>query len=281
MATGMELIKQLRERTGVGIDKCKRALQAAGDDLQGAIDYLRKQGIATAVKKEGRETSEGAIGTAETAEVVAFVELNAETDFVAQNGRFLEFLATLAEQIASQLPKSLEELLALPYAKDSSLTVDQHRALLVQTLGENIRVRRFEAFAKGREHSLGVYVHSGAKIAALVQINGGADEQELARNIAMHVAASSPEYLSPESVPAAVLDKEREIALTQSPNKPPAIAEKIAAGKIRAYCQTNCLTEQEYIRESGVKVGEIVQRKAAAKGHPLRLAQFARWRVGG
>lgn len=281
MATSMELIKQLRERTGVGIDKCKKALQAAGDDLQGAIDHLRKQGIASAVKKEGRETSEGAIGTAQSAETVAFVEINAETDFVVQNARFGEFLATIAEQISEQLPKSLEQLLELPYAKDPSLSIDQHRAVLVQALGENIQVRRFEAFAKGRVHSIGIYVHSGAKIAALVQINGSASEQELARDIAMHVAASSPEFLSPESVPASVLDKEREIALTQLPGKPPEIAEKIVAGKIRAFCQNNCLTEQEYIRDSGAKIFEVVQKRAKELGHSLKIAQFVRWRVGG
>lgn len=279
MSTNMEQIKQLREKTGVGIGKCKEALQQAEGDLNAAIDYLRKQGMASAVKRQGRETHEGAIAVGETEEAVVLIEVNAETDFVAQNERFLNFLTTLANQAACKLPHTLQELLEQPYEGDATLSVDQFRATLVQSLGENIQVRRFDAFAKGATHSIGVYVHSGAKIVALVQINGSREERDLAREIAMHVAASSPDFLSPETVPEEVLEKEREIARSQMQGKPTQILEGILAGKVRAFCQTSCLTEQEYIKEPNVKIKEVVERRAKELGKSLQLAHFVRWSV--
>ncbi len=250
MSTDMDLIKQLRAKTGVGIGKCKDALQAASNDLEGAIDFLRKQGMATAVKRQGRETHEGAIAFGETEETVALVELNAETDFVAQNDRFENFLHTLAKQVAQELPHSLEELLERPFEGDASLSVDQYRATLVQSLGENIQLRRFDAFAKGVSHSIG-----------------------------MHVAASAPEFLDPDSVPETVLEKEREIARSQMQGKPPHILEGIVTGKVRAFCQTACLSEQEFIKEPNLLVKDLVARKAKATGEALQLAHFVRWCV--
>lgn len=275
----MNLIKQLREKTGVGIAKCKEALVAVSGDLEKAVEELRKLGIASAVKKEGREVHEGAIGYAENEQAIVFIELNAESDFVVQNEKFQTFLQQLAQQVVAKLPHTMQDLLDSPFAADSTLTVDQFRAGLIQSLGENLQIRRFEAFAKGEDHSIGVYIHSGSKLAALVQINGSGDESSLARDIAMHVAASSPEFLSPDSVPQTVLEKEREIARSLMKGKPPQILEGIVEGKVKAFCQNVCLSEQEFIKDPKLRIKELVSQRAAATKKPLQLANFVRWSV--
>lgn len=279
MQIGMELIKELRQKTGVGIAKCKEALVNASGSVEKAVEALRKLGIASAVKKEGRETHEGAIAHAMSADAAILIELNAESDFVVQNERFQSFLATLAQQVADDLPHNLQDLLQAPYRGDPSSSVDQFRAGLVQSLGENLQIRRFEAFAKGRGHSLGIYLHSGSKLASLVQINGSDQEVELARDIAMHVAASNPDFLSPNTVPESVIEKEREIARSLMKGKPAQILEGIVAGKIKAFFQNACLSEQEYIRDPKLSIKELIAKRSALSHQTLELAHFARWSV--
>lgn len=275
----MELIRKLREQTGVGIAKCKEALVQASGDLERAVEALRKLGIASAIKKEGRETHEGAIATASSADASILIELNAESDFVVQNDRFQSFLTKLSQQVADDLPHTLQDLLNSPFQGDPSLTVDQFRAGLMQSLGENLQIRRYEAFAKGRDHSLGIYIHSGNKLAALVQINGSDREEALARDIAMHVAASNPDYLTPSAVPEEIVKKEREIARSLMKGKPPQILEGIVEGKIKAYYQNACLSEQEYIKDPKLRIKDLLDKRSALSGKALTLASFARWGV--
>ncbi|HNA61891.1 MAG TPA: translation elongation factor Ts, partial [Rhabdochlamydiaceae bacterium] len=199
-----DMVKELRERTGVGMGKCKEALDQAQGDMEKAIDILRKAGMASAVKKEGRETKEGMIATAESNDAIALVELNAETDFVVQNDRFKQFAHDIAIEVAETKPSSLEAFVAQQYRKDPSLTIDQYRAIVMQSLGENIKLKRLQIFPKSSKISLGIYSHMGGKIVTLVEIDGGAGQEALARDIAMHVAAESPDYLKPEEVPASV-----------------------------------------------------------------------------
>lgn len=275
-----EMVKELRERTGVGMGKCKEALDQAGGNMELAIDNLRKAGMASAVKKEGRETNEGLIAAAEGPKAFAILEINAETDFVTQNERFKQFLQEMAQEIAETLPASIEAFSAQVYRKDPSLTIDQHRSIVMQSLGENIRLKRFHIFHKSPETSIGVYSHMGGKVVTAVEISGSADVSQLAKEIAMHVAAESPEYLRPENVPAEVVAREAEIAKAQVQGKPANIVDKIVAGKIQAFYDQVCLTHQKYIKDNSISITELVDRKAKHLERALVLRAFLRWKAG-
>ncbi len=274
------MIKELRERTGVGMGKCKEALEQAGGDMEKAIDYLRKSGMASAVKKEGRETKEGMIGSAESAQAVALVEVNAETDFVTQNERFKQFLHDIAKEAAETRPSSLEAFLRQVYRKDPSLNVDQYRALVVQSLGENIQIKRLLILPKSPDISIGIYSHMGGKIVALVELAGGAGQEALARDIAMHIAAESPDYLRPEEVPAQVRAREEEIARSQMQDKPANMMDKIVEGKLKAFYDQVCLLGQKYVRDNTLNIAQLVEKEAKRLGKPLAIRRFIRWRVG-
>ncbi len=274
------MIKELRERTGVGMGKCKEALDEAHGDMELAISNLRKAGIASAVKKEGRTTNEGMIGTAENAKTIAVVEVNSETDFVAKNERFKQFLESIAAEIANTNPSSLEAFLNQKYSKDGSMTIDQYRTTVVQTIGENIQIKRLLTIPKSSSKSLGVYSHSGGKMVTLVEIEGSNSEEALAKDIAMHVAAAQPEYLSPEKVPADQVNNEKEIAKSQIKGKPENIIDKIVEGKINSFYDAICLIRQKYIKDDSKSVQQIVEERAQKIGKPLKVTQFLRWTVG-
>lgn len=274
------MIKELRERTGVGMTQCKKALEEASGDIELAIANLRKSGMASAVKKEGRETKEGMIGIAETNSAIAVVEVNAETDFVVRNDRFQEFLKNVAEEAALSQPPSLDAFLSQKYSKEPELTIDQYRATIVQTIGENIQIKRILVLPKKADRSIGVYSHLGGKIVTAVEIVGSTDETPLAKDIAMHIAAASPDYLSPEQVPQAVIENEREIARGQVQGKPANIVEKIVEGKVNAYYDASCLTRQKFIKDDSLSITDLVNRHAKSSGKSLSLVNFIRWAVG-
>jgi elongation factor Ts len=278
--TTSEMIKELRERTGVGVGKCKEALQEAKGDMELAISNLRKAGMATAVKKEGRATNEGLIGAAETASAIAVIEVNAETDFVVKNDRFKEFLENIAKEAAATKPASLEAFVQQKYSKDSSLTVDQYRATVIQAIGENIQIRRVLVLPKAANKSIGIYSHLGGKIVTVVEITGSDKQVDLAKDIAMHVAAAAPDYLAPEKVPADIISHEKEIAKSQIKGKPENIVEKIVDGKIKSFFDTVCLVCQKYIRDDSVSITELVQKRSKETGAPLTITHFLRWSVG-
>lgn len=274
------LIKELRERTGVGMGKCKEALEEANGDMELAITILRKSGIASAVKKEGRATNEGMIGSAEHNGTIAIVEVNAETDFVVKNDRFKQFLEEIAEEIATTNPSSLEQFLQQKSSKEPTLTIDEYRSTFVQAIGENIQIKRFITFKKAPGKSFGVYSHSGGKILTAVEITGGEGEEALAKDISMHVAASAPEYLSPERVPQDIIEKEKEVARGQIQGKPENIKEKIVEGKVNAFYDAVCLICQKYIRDDSMTVQELVAKRAKEVGKPLTISNFIYWSVG-
>lgn len=274
------LIKELRDRTGVGMGKCKEALEEAKGDMDVAIANLRKAGIAGAVKKEGRTANEGMIGFAEAGSTIAIVEVNAETDFVVKNDQFQQFLKAIAEEIAKTKPASLESFLQQKYSKDSSLTIDQFRATIIQKIGENIVIRRFKLLNKGSDKSFGLYSHLGGKLLTMVELQGSATEEGLAKDIAMHVAAASPEFLSPEKVPAPIIEHEKEIARGQVKGKPANIMDKIVEGKLSAYYDQACLSRQKYIRNDTLSITDLINQKGKEKGVTLHLVDFLRWMVG-
>lgn len=276
-----ELVKQLRERTGVGMGKCKEALEKASGDMSKAIEFLRKSGLASAVKKEGREANEGLIGCEEGKDAIALVEVNAETDFVAQNEQFRQFVREMAQEIVEKKPASLEAFLAQTFSKDPSLTVDQRRALVVQALGENIRVKRLRVIPKPANTSVGAYVHMGGKIVALVVLSGASGQEAFAREIAMQVAAEDPSYLKPEDIPADVRAKEEEIARSQIVGKPPAIVEKIVENKVKLFCSEMCLLAQPFVKDPKTTIAQLVEKEGKRLGKMLVVEAFYRWKVGG
>jgi elongation factor Ts len=276
-----EKVRELRERTGVGMGKCKEALDKSEGDMEKAIDYLRKAGIASAVKKEGREVKEGVIGSAESPKAVSLVELNAETDFVTQNERFKVFLRELAQQIAEKLPASVDALLGQPFRADPSTTVDEQRALVMQSLGENIQIKRLLTVPKSPDLSIGCYSHMGGKIVVLVVLEGGGGMETFARDIAMHIAAEAPDYLSPEQIPASIREREQEIARGQVEGKPAQVIDKIVEGKLKAFYDQTCLLHQKYVKDTSLTISALLQQESKRLQRPLAIRQFVRWKIGG
>jgi elongation factor Ts len=276
-----EMVKELRDRSGVSMGKCKEALEQAGGDMNKAIDILRKSGMASAVKKEGRETHEGLIGAAEGKEAIALVEVNAETDFVTQNEKFKQFLRDIAQEAADSAITPLEALMKRPYPKDPSISLDQYRALVVQSLGENVQVKRLSILPKTSDLSIGLYSHMGGKIVVAVLLSGGSGQEALARDIAMHVAAESPEYLRPEDVPADIRAKEEEIARSQVQGKPANIVDKIVEGKLRAFCDEVCLICQKYVKDNTITIGQLLEKESQRLNKQIGIKAYHRWKVGG
>jgi elongation factor Ts len=275
-----DMIKELRERTGVGMGKCKEALVMAEADMEKAIDILRKAGMASAVKKEGRETKEGLILTAEDKTSLIILEANAETDFVTQNDRFKHFVHDCIKQALETKPATLAELNDQPYFKDHSITIDQYRNLVIQALGENIQLKRLELIHKHSNRSYGIYSHMGGKLVVVVEIEGASDCEEMAREVAMHVAAESPEYLKAEQIPADVIAHEEEIARSQTVGKPENIVEKIVEAKVKAFVDQSCLIHQKYVKDSTVTVQQFLEACGKKVGKSLSVHCFWRWKVG-
>ncbi|MGR3911807.1 MAG: translation elongation factor Ts [Candidatus Rhabdochlamydia sp.] len=274
-----EMVKILRERTGVGMGKCKEALDQASGDVEKAIDLLRKAGMASAVKKEGRETKEGVVVFTETPTHVAVVEINAETDFVVHNDRFKQFASEVVEQAARTNPSSLESFLSQKSDQDPTLSLDEYRAVVMQSIGENIKIKRLQIFAKTGHESFGIYSHLGGKIVTLVELSSPSQEM-LAKEIAVHVAAEAPEYLNVEDIPADIKAREEEIARDQVKGKPEAVIGKIVAGKMDAFFDQVCLLRQRFIKDDSLTITNLLENASKETGHPVTLKQFIRWKVG-
>lgn len=275
-----DMIKELRERSGVGMGKCKEALEQAGGDMEKAIDILRKAGLASAVKKAGRETKEGSITIGESKKAVSLVEINSETDFVAQNEKFKNFAKEVAEIAAETCPATLEALIAHKSKSDPTVTLDELRSLIIQTLGENIQIKRVKVLHKHSDLSIGVYSHMNGKIVTAVEMTGGAGHEALARDIAMHIAAESPDYLRPEEVPSDVREREAEIAKSQLQGKPANMMDKIIEGKLRAFYDQVCLIHQKYVKDSSMTITQLLDKESKAAGKKFEIKSFIRWRVG-
>jgi elongation factor Ts len=271
-------IKELRDRTGAGMMDCRKALEATGGDLTQAIEKLRMEGAAKADKKASRVAAEGIIGVAEDADAVALVELNAETDFVAKGAEFQAFAKAAAEAALKHKPASIEALAAL---KHDGQTFDEIRRALVARIGENLTLRRFEIVQKGSGPTA-IYVHPGSKIVSIVAMDKG--EEGLAKDLAMHVAASSPRYLDAKAVPADLLASERKIIeaqiAEQSVGKPEKIVAQMIEGKLRKFTGEVTLLGQPFVRNEayGLKADDAVDKVLKAKGATIK--QFVRLAVG-
>lgn len=275
-----DMIKTLRERTGVGMGKCKEALESVGGDMEKAIDHLRKLGIASAVKKEGRETKEGVVAAKDDSAHLAMIEVNSETDFVAQNDKFKTLVAHLLEDALKLNPSNLDAFMQQASSQDATLTIDAYRALVMQSLGENIKVKRLELIKKEQDASYGIYSHMGGKILCVVEVLGATGLEALAREIAMHVAAESPDYLDQAQVPQEVIQREKEIAGSQVVGKPAPIAEKIIEGKVKAFYDQVCLLNQKFIKNNALSIADLLKEEGKKMGKTLFIKRYYRWTVG-
>lgn len=251
----MELIKKLRSQTGAGMVDCQKALKEAEGDFEKAVDILRKKGIAKASKREGRDTSEGIVKLAVNADKNEgyMLELNSETDFVARNEQFAMLADSILEVIESNKPADLDALMALP-VKD--LSVSDTVSNLSGTIGEKMELRRFTILSG---ETVAGYTHQGGRIGVLIALDTPGQE-ELAIDVAMHIAAANPQYLKPEDVDSEEVEREKEVYKEQliKEGKPEAIMDKIITGKMARYYSEICLLEQEYIKDDKKKVKDIL-----------------------
>ncbi len=267
-------VKELREKTGAGMMDCKKVLTETDGDFEKAIELLRERGIAKAAKKSDRIAAEGLVTTyvSEDGKVGAVVEVNAETDFVAKNEEFRSFVADVAKQVALKAPATVEDLLNQPSIAEEGKTVGEVLTGKIATIGENMSIRRFERFET--ENMIESYIHGDGKIAVLVEMENAT--AELAKDVCMQIAAARPEYLDRESVPAERVEKEMEILKAQAMNegKPAEIAEKVVMGRIGKFYGEICLVEQDFVKDSDIKVGKLVESKGA------KIVRFARFEKG-
>lgn len=261
------LVKELRDRTGLGMMECKKALAAAGGDVEKAIEELRKSSGMKAAKKAGRTAADGVVATrvSDDGSYGVIVEVNSETDFVARDENFLAFVGSVVEAAFEAKQTDVAALMAGE--------LEAAREALVQKIGENISVRRVQVVS-AEAGVVGAYVHGNNRIAVLVELKGG--DQDLAKDVAMHVAAVNPQVVSPEDMPEAVVAKEKEIftAQAQESGKPAEIIEKMIGGRIKKFLAENSLVEQAFVKDPDVTVGKLVA------GAGAEVSSFARFEVG-
>ena len=278
------LVKELREKTGCGMMDCKKALTESGGDMEKAVEYLREKGLAAAAKKAGRIAAEGLVSAYVCdCGAGAIVEVNSETDFVSQNADFQEFVLNIAKVVTNQNPADVDALKAEKYI-DSDQTVDEVLKEKILTIGENINIRRFARY----EGVLETYIHGGGRIGVMVGFDtsdaiAATDAfKTMAKDIAMQIAAAKPEYLDRTSIPAEVIEKEKEILSAQALNegKPAAIVEKMVAGRINKYYQEFCLVDQAFVKDPDMTIAKLVETKAKELGGDIKITKFVRFEKG-
>ena len=276
-------VKELRDRTGVGMMDCKKALVAADGDMEKAIEVLREKGLAVAAKKAGRIAAEGMVTAIVDREkkVGVLLEVNAETDFVAKNEKFQNFVNGVAKTILEQNPADVDALMNMNY-DGTDATVDATLKDLILVIGENMKIRRLARL----EGDCVSYVHGGGKIGVLVQFDTDlADTEgfvECGKDVAMQIAAAAAQYMNKEDVPEDVVAKEKEILTAQAMNegKPQNIAEKMVMGRINKFYKEVCLSEQPFIKDDKVSVGKYVADCAKKLGGSIKMVSFVRFEKG-
>jgi elongation factor Ts len=271
MAITAQMVKELRERTGAGMMDCKGALDHTNGDMEAAIDYLREKGIAKAAKKAGRIAAEGLCNVIVKGNEAVIFELNSETDFVAKNKQFLELLDTVAEALVNSNVSNTEEALALVV---NGKTIEVLLADATATIGEKISLRRVSRVQKSDAQGFGAYKHMGGRIAVLTVLAN--DDQEVAKDIAMHVAAQKPLYLDRTQVNQETLEHEKHVLTQQAlaEGKPANIVEKMVIGRLNKYLQDICLVDQGFVKDPDQKVSEYL------KANKNQVLSFIRLEVG-
>ncbi len=284
MAFTAKDVQLLREKTGCGMMDCKKALTDSNGDMEAAVDLLREKGLASQAKKASRVAAEGTVCAISENGVGVVVELNAETDFVANGEEFKALALKVAKIIAKEKPADMDALLK---CTEDGLTVEEMVQELFLKIRENIKIRRFARF----EGKVVTYVHAGGKIGVMVEFDGDVDADNadfiaMGKNVAMQIAAMNPGYLDEASVPAEVIEKEKEILIAQMKedskmaNKPDAVLGKIVEGKIGKYFKENCLVDQQFVMDGELTVGKYVEKTAKELGKSVKIAQFVRYEKG-
>ncbi len=275
MAITAALVKELRERTGSGMMECKKALVETQGDIDAAIEALRKSGAAKADKKAGRTAAEGRIVIEQSGDgkQLVMLEVNSETDFVASDDNFVNFSTAVAKRILDSKPGNLEELAELSVSDGDPTTIEAARAALIAKIGENITLRRFDLMEVGSNNISASYLH-GVRIGVLVELQGG--DAGLARDIAMHVAATNPQCVSANDVPQEIIDKEKEIFSAQAAEsgKPEEIVEKMVDGRIKKYLKEITLLGQPFVKDPDTTIEKLLQDAGAT------VYRFKRFEVG-
>lgn len=273
MTVSKDDVMSLRDKTGAGLIDCKRALTESNSNMEEAVSILRKKGIATAAKKSGRSASEGIISQAISADRSKglLVEVNCETDFVAKNEDFVIFASSVADDLLDNPDADLEE----------------KRTEQVAKIGENIQISRSQSLSPHNNGIVESYVHTGAKVAVLLSIGSDSPEVSsndqvisMAKDLCMHVAATSPVCVSRDDVPAELVQKEMEIAQAQAEGKPPQAVEKIVSGKLDKYYSGSCLLEQPFVKNPDQSIQQLVDSVGKEVGTTLRVEKFLRFQVG-
>ena len=279
-------VKNLREMTGVGMMDCKKALTASDGDMDKAVEFLREKGLAASAKKAGRVAAEGMAYAAVIDGVGVVVEVNAETDFVGKNEKFVDFVKGVAATVAACKPTDLEALMACKY-NGTDLTVEQQQQEMVLVIGENIKVRRFAIFTDGVSVP---YIHAGGKIGVLVnlKVEGDIDATAVGKDVAMQIAALNPRFWDKSQVTEEVLAEEKKVALAlmdtdpKMASKPEAVKEKIVMGKMNKFYEENCLLQMEFVRSDLFQgsVGNYVADAAKKLGGSVKFVDAVRYQTG-
>ena len=274
-----KLVKDLREATGCGMMDCKKALSETNGDFDKAVEFLREKGLATAQKKAGRIASEGLVDIVVDGNIGAMVEVNSETDFVAKNAEFQEFVKNVARQVIATNPADVEALLASKFIDNESVTIQDMLTEKIAKIGENMNIRRFARY----DGSVIGYVHAAGRIGVMVSIEGdtaNAAVAEAAKDAAMQIAALNPLHLSKDTVPAEVVEKEKGFITAQlkedpkNANKPDQILAKIVDGRINKYFEQNCLLQQAFVKDDSVTV------EAYLASNGVKLLDYVRFEKG-
>lgn len=279
-------VKNLREMTGVGMMDCKKALAASDGDMDKAVEYLREKGLAASAKKAGRIAAEGMAYAGVIDGVGVVVEVNAETDFVGKNEKFVDFVKGVAATVAAQNPSDLDALMECRY-NGTDLTVTQQQQEMVLVIGENIKIRRFARFPEGVSVP---YIHAGGKIGVLVnlEVEGEVTDKilEMGKDVAMQIAALNPRFWDKSQVTEDVLAEEKRIMLAQMDNdpkmagKPAQVKEKIVEGKLNKFYAENCLLQQDFVKDGDMTVEKYMASVAKAAGASVRLLNAVRFEKG-
>ena len=288
MAITAAMVKDLREMTGAGMMDCKKALAETDGDMDKAVEFLREKGLAAAEKKAGRIAAEGiSYATVnEEGKIAAIVEVNSETDFVAKNEKFREYVAAVAEQVKKTSAADIDAFLAEPWELDPAKTVKEELSSQIAIIGENMNIRRFEKVV-AENGFVEAYIHGGGRIGVLIEMdsavyNDGA--REVAKNLAMQVAALNPKYVNESEIPADYIAHEREIIKAQTLNentgKPENIIEKMIDGRLKKELKEICLLDQLYVKDGNLTVQKYLEEASKELGSKIAVKSFVRFETG-
>ena len=291
MAITAAMVKELREMTGAGMMDCKKALTEADGNMEKAVEILREKGLAASAKKAGRIASEGMVEIflSEDNKVGAIVEVNSETDFVAKNQVFRDYVAAVAKQASETTAADMDAFFEEKWALDAQYTVKEALSQQVAVIGENLNIRRFEKFEKAQAGKLVSYIHGGGRIGVMIELaceNEAEELVELGKNIAMQVAALNPKFITEADVPAEFIAKETEILTIQAKNdpknakKPENIIAKMIEGRLKKELKEMCLVEQPYVKDTDMTVQQYIESVAKAVGAPISIARIVRFETG-